>query len=1333
MLKSKKIFAPIITLGLLILIMMSTFSNIPYTLVEASDLEYDAFINTGRTFFEKYIENKYISTSAQRGGVEKVFTLDSVYAFEYAINKDFLEDDTIVKLTTGDTKIVELKEYAEKVNVFCAEALTWVPEARQSTNAPNDKFYSPDSQSEEEREWAVEGRGIPTPDFSELAFKGKESFGCESFLDYITHYAVMDKNALWDGNWGPTGLSENEDGNLIIGWVKLPDGDITVQEAYQFDISHLCNLYNTSGYGFVISNDRYYLLNENILQQNETELNFAKDMILTDRGWYDTAEPEDKTIKWIPDSCYGVNSQLLPEMIGEANYTYINISEIMPNQKAFVAFDISCPIERDDEYTKIIRLQAADESKEVTINCLSETELFVRVLDDTDGWYSDQMYFTSSDERVATVDNRGHVYGISEGTAMITVTVKTSGRVRPVEIPVHVTDSPAISRQMSIGFATEDSVYMGSEVTLDSLTKMMINDNASSVIINEQPIFTLNGSRDYDTEKPISEGDVLKLERWTQSQACGTMPFEEYKRLSDKLHNEGKKLYISLQSWMGAYGGSPSSYSKQMIFRYIEDPDDVEANKFIDKLFSAMEDYLTTYAESYTKAGVDGIFITDFGGAVGFHTLFINDGHYSKLISAVKKVYSGKIMVYYDYKSDLLEASLNNHDLFDNVDSILVIAPDNLQDYFSSNPSIEECKELFSEEFGQYLDKLYQEYHKPIDTEWWISSTKTPVSFRGDGSGGRGIWIYPSADYTYNKTTTTDYLQQMITWEAILEFMSEKGYAGTVYERYKFMADKVSNSNDDIRDGMDCDPSVHKKPASKLAAVWGTGTEIGMGTHDIKQIEGNALNEDYYSMQIGDTALLTMKQDFSVYKFTSSDNNVISVDETGVMTANGIGKALITIIDTTDTSSSCLLTVFVLPGGTEYIDELFESVKAFATCFDKNDAMSFGLLYELAVRINEHVLSQDVISSLVDGGIFDLNSPREYAEFVSGLADYGDRITLNDLKIEANNACKCISNDEYIFEYVVKNPMDGNLFTEGQWHDVHNNPDNPDEVVSEHLFDDGTRLFGWWYGDDGAAYVQYFSSKGVPCLDFYFSNMIYTGNRFYFTNDWKICKDNVTLIVNDTNITLQLEDDGGISDKELRKAFGEEEYENLMDIIDTGRTDFFYRDPEDRWFFPVRLNSGYPVKEILDFTCDDLEYDGKTALSPIVICNYSQGEVVFSYKLSGKDEWTDIAPTAPGTYVVRASSAPNNGYRKTICEKTVRIKDTSKTEPHYETVGKAGDINGDGDINSKDATVLRRYLAGGWNVEIVSENSDVNNDSQINSKDVTVLRRYLAGGWGITL
>ena len=60
-----------------------------------------------------------------------------------------------------------------------------------------------------------------------------------------------------------------------------------------------------------------------------------------------------------------------------------------------------------------------------------------------------------------------------------------------------------------------------------------------------------------------------------------------------------------------------------------------------------------------------------------------------------------------------------------------------------------------------------------------------------------------------------------------------------------------------------------------------------------------------------------------------------------------------------------------------------------------------------------------------------------------------------------------------------------------------------------------------------------------------------------------------------------------------------------------------------------------------------------------------------------------------------------------------------------------GDVNGDGKINGKDATLLMKYLAE-WDVTIDKSTSDVNKDGKINGKDATLLMKYLAE-WDVTL
>ncbi len=62
-----------------------------------------------------------------------------------------------------------------------------------------------------------------------------------------------------------------------------------------------------------------------------------------------------------------------------------------------------------------------------------------------------------------------------------------------------------------------------------------------------------------------------------------------------------------------------------------------------------------------------------------------------------------------------------------------------------------------------------------------------------------------------------------------------------------------------------------------------------------------------------------------------------------------------------------------------------------------------------------------------------------------------------------------------------------------------------------------------------------------------------------------------------------------------------------------------------------------------------------------------------------------------------------------------------------------GDPNGDGVIDLKDVVLIRRYLAGGWDLEVNEANADVNDDGVLDLKDVVILKRYLAGGWNVEL
>ena len=60
-----------------------------------------------------------------------------------------------------------------------------------------------------------------------------------------------------------------------------------------------------------------------------------------------------------------------------------------------------------------------------------------------------------------------------------------------------------------------------------------------------------------------------------------------------------------------------------------------------------------------------------------------------------------------------------------------------------------------------------------------------------------------------------------------------------------------------------------------------------------------------------------------------------------------------------------------------------------------------------------------------------------------------------------------------------------------------------------------------------------------------------------------------------------------------------------------------------------------------------------------------------------------------------------------------------------------GDVNGDSKINTTDIILTRRYLAGGYDVEINQAAADVNGDAKVNTTDIILIRRYLAGGYDV--
>ncbi len=108
-----------------------------------------------------------------------------------------------------------------------------------------------------------------------------------------------------------------------------------------------------------------------------------------------------------------------------------------------------------------------------------------------------------------------------------------------------------------------------------------------------------------------------------------------------------------------------------------------------------------------------------------------------------------------------------------------------------------------------------------------------------------------------------------------------------------------------------------------------------------------------------------------------------------------------------------------------------------------------------------------------------------------------------------------------------------------------------------------------------------------------------------------------------------------------------------------------------------------------------------------------------NYGLSDGTTKTETENTALKHKYVAHDGIGAEGETVYVCE----ICNACTTEAPVMT---SGDVNGDGEVTSKDAFLLARYVAG-FDVDFDKAAADVNADDTLNSKDAFLLARYVAG------
>lgn len=163
----------------------------------------------------------------------------------------------------------------------------------------------------------------------------------------------------------------------------------------------------------------------------------------------------------------------------------------------------------------------------------------------------------------------------------------------------------------------------------------------------------------------------------------------------------------------------------------------------------------------------------------------------------------------------------------------------------------------------------------------------------------------------------------------------------------------------------------------------------------------------------------------------------------------------------------------------------------------------------------------------------------------------------------------------------------------------------------------------------------------------------------------------------------------------------------------------------------------------------DVEYDGILALTDVALNSESFGLIETKKPYTNPQSITLLSPLADisaegtlATLTFAVSEQASDGY---VANVNITYNADDVYNGQFEKIalsvvngsvtvhrGIPGDIDGDSKVDTKDAILLFRYIAG-WNVNVDLAALDVNGDNKVDTKDAITLFRYIAGWEGIVI
>ena len=123
----------------------------------------------------------------------------------------------------------------------------------------------------------------------------------------------------------------------------------------------------------------------------------------------------------------------------------------------------------------------------------------------------------------------------------------------------------------------------------------------------------------------------------------------------------------------------------------------------------------------------------------------------------------------------------------------------------------------------------------------------------------------------------------------------------------------------------------------------------------------------------------------------------------------------------------------------------------------------------------------------------------------------------------------------------------------------------------------------------------------------------------------------------------------------------------------------------------------------------------------------------FESYVPGREPYQGTLPTEPPTEppTEEPTEAPTAEPTQAPTEEPTQEPTQAPTEaPTAPIIIKVGDMNGDGQVNNRDAMILDRFVAGwaGYDSFILDmDAADINNDGQVNNRDAMIMDRFVAG------